>query len=417
MTTPQDQPLLPDIGVLAFVPDRWSRIWQPRHHVLTRLGRYFHVVLIDPVHEWRQTLTRVRSHATPDTGTSAPPGFTIYRAEAWLPRLFRPEWLADLLSRQRLERSRGILASRGCKKTVLYLWRPEFEPMLRAVPSDVSCYHIDDEYSWSEVEVPLSEGEARLIAGVDQVFIHSPALLEKKGSINPRTAFVPNGVDYQAHATAVPEPFDLASIPRPRIGYTGYLKTQLDLSLLSRLADQHPEWSFVFVGALQHQEIAGAIEELSRRQNVHFLGAKPVDQLATYPQHFDVCIMPYVVDGYTKFIYPLKLHEYLASGRPVVGTRIRSLEEFTDVVTLASHPDEWSAAIANALSPAANTAERRAARQAVAHEHDWEVLVARIAGTLAERLGPEFAERWTASVEATRDTGSSVISRAPALST
>ncbi|MFQ6006956.1 MAG: glycosyltransferase, partial [Woeseia sp.] len=143
-----------------------------------------------------------------------------------------------------------------------------------------------------------------------------------------------------------------------------------------------------------HLETKSAIDELSSRRNVHFLGAKSVQDLAAYPQHFDVCIMPYEANDYTKYIYPLKLHEYLASGRPTVGTRIRSLEEFADVVALASMPDEWSAAIIESLDSSANTGERRAARQAVARRHDWHLLVAQIAKTMARRLGHDFADRF-----------------------
>jgi glycosyltransferase involved in cell wall biosynthesis len=267
------------------------------------------------------------------------------------------------------------------------------------VPFDVSCYHIDDEYSWSEVDSPISARESRLIAAVNQVFIHSPALLEKKGSINPCTTFVPNGVDYSAFATPVPEPADLVSIPRPRIGYTGYLKPQLDLRLLGGLAARHPTWSFVLVGA-RRPEIAAELAELARHPNVHLLGAKSVDELAAYPQHFDVCIMPYVADGYTKFIYPLKLHEYLASGRPTVGSRIRSLEDFANVVALATTADEWSAVITEALSPNERGSRRRAERQAVACRHDWDILVARIAQAISARLGPRDAQRFATLTEA-----------------
>jgi hypothetical protein len=45
---------------------------------------------------------------------------------------------------------------------------------------DLSCYHIVDEYSFSTTEQPLDQVEVELIRRVDQVFIHSPALLEKK---------------------------------------------------------------------------------------------------------------------------------------------------------------------------------------------------------------------------------------------
>jgi glycosyltransferase involved in cell wall biosynthesis len=262
------------------------------------------------------------------------------------------------------------------------------------IPCDLSCYHIDDEYTFSVVDVPVPEREARLIARVDQVFIHSPALLEKKGKINPHVSFAPNGVDFCSYARPVPEPADIAGIPHPRIGYSGHIKKQLDWPLLLDLTARHPDWSFVFVGAPNnHPEIAAYIEQLSQRPNVRFLGSKTVQELAAYPQHFDVCIMPYRRDDYTKYIYPLKLHEYLASGRPVVGTPIESLEPFRDVVRLAENTSQWSTAIAESLCSPANTDEQRGARQTLARRHDWEILVRRIADTMASRLGPEYSIR------------------------
>jgi glycosyltransferase involved in cell wall biosynthesis len=392
-TRTTETPVVPSVGILALVPDRWNDLWQPRHQILTRLARYFHVVWVNPALRWREVLTRRKAPSASSAVGHHEAGFTVYEPEFWLPQLYRPTGLARLTERLRLERARRVLAQRGCRTTVLYLWRPEFAFALRTVPADLSCYHIDDEYSFSTVEIPTPEAEARLIGAVDQVFIHSRALLEKKGGINPHTALVPNGVDYRAYARPGNEPGDLIPIARPRIGYTGHIKKQLDWGLLRRLAESHPQWSFVFVGAWNaHPEMLGAIQELSSRRNVHFLGRKSVHELAAYPQHFDVCIMPYQADGYTKYIYPLKLHEYLASGRPIVGTRIRSLEDFTSVVSLAATPEDWSAAIGLALAPDANSVERRAARRAVARQHDWALLVRQIAETISRRLGCDFAE-------------------------
>jgi glycosyltransferase involved in cell wall biosynthesis len=162
------------------------------------------------------------------------------------------------------------------------------------------------------------------------------------------------------------------------------------------LSARHPQWSFVFVGAAnQHPEIVAYIDQLSRRPNVRFLGSKTVQELAAYPQHFDVCLMPYARDDYTKYIYPLKLHEYLASGQPVVGTPIASLEPFAHLVRLPETTEQWSAAIAESLGSAANSSEQRAMRQTVAKQHDWEILVREIAETMALRLGPQFHSRIT----------------------
>ena len=387
--------------MLALVPDPWNSVWQVRHQVLTRLARYFRVVWVDPPKPWTDILPDTASEPVPSFGIKPSTGFSVYEPESWLPRLYRPSWLASLTRKTRLRRARRLLVRQGCKTIILYVWRPEFLSALNGVPFEQACYHIDDEYTFSDIDGPLDETERRLIETVDQVFVASPGLMGKKGTINAHTAFAPNGTDYAAFAADSPEPADIASIPHPRIGYIGVIKRHLDWSLLKRLPVTNPAWSFVFVGPVQeHPGTQSAVRELSHYPNVHFLGFKTPQQLGAYPRHFDVCVMPYRVDGYTKYIYPLKMHDYLASGQPVVTAHLRSVEEFGNVLTLVSQADGWPAAISVALAPAANTPARRRARQAVARQYDWNLLVGRMARTMAARLSPEYLDRLDTALEA-----------------
>jgi glycosyltransferase involved in cell wall biosynthesis len=394
-----ERPCLPDVGVLAFVPDRWEIPWQPRHQVLARLARYFHVVWVTPPVWWRNQLRNSPRQAEVfgTTAAAGESGLNIFRPPQWLPEIGRPAALAGWTTRERLRRARRILERRGCRKTIVYIWRPSFAHLLNLVPHDLSCYHIDDEYTFSEREKPLDDSEARLISSVDQVFIHSPALMAKKGHLNANTVSIPNGVDYAAFATPECEPVDLAQIPRPRVGYVGRIKQQLDLPLLLTLARRHAGWSFVLIGPVENLgPSAGVMRELRALPNVRLLGPKRVQQLPAYAQHLDVCMLCYVVDDYTKFIYPLKLHEYLATGRPVVGAPIESLRDFAGVVRLATGADEWSRALSDALAPSASSANEVARRRGVAREHDWDGLVHVIARTLCSRLGSQYRDRLTA---------------------
>jgi glycosyltransferase involved in cell wall biosynthesis len=360
-----------------------------RHQVLWRLSRYFRVVWMNPSHNWFDILTR-RVPSGDQGATISQPGFTIYDPEWWLPSIYRPNWLKSLIFREHLRRAKRQLIRQGCTTTILSLWRPDFATDWSSVPFDFRCYHIDDEYSFSPVEMPIGTSEMQLLKEADQVFVTSRALLEKKGWINPNTSFNPNGVAYREFATPRAEPADLAPVPHPRIGYAGFLKEQLDWPLLLKLATEHPDWSFVFVGPVSARPAVNVmLEELRSHKNVCFLGGKPAQLVPAYVQHFDACVMPYRQDDYTKYIYPLKLHEYLASGLPTVGTRIPSLDEFSDVIALPPTPEAWSKALEEALTPAANSPELRAARQAVAKRHDWDVQVGKMARTLIRKMAPE----------------------------
>lgn len=388
-------PHMSDVGVIGLVPDRWNAPWMPRHHVMSRLARYFTVAWLNPACHWRNHFEPCPQDAA--SGVPAPPGLTVINPGVMLSHVCRPEFLANMLQRRRLNKARKILAQAQCRRIVLYLWRPELEPALDTIGHDLACYHLDDEYSFSDSDEPISEAEARLMARVSQVFIHSPGLMSKKGGINPNTQYVCNGVDYQAYAQPQPEPPDLAEIPHPRIGYVGYIKRQLDLQLVHTLAEKQTEWSFVLVGpinAAHFPDQQNVLESLGHMSNVWLMGARTVPQLPAYMQHMDVCLLPYRVNDYTKYIYPLKMHEYLATGRPVVGSMIRTLQEYADVVQLASEPDGWSRAIADSLTPAANAPALVAHRRSVASKYDWNLLVAQIAHTLCMRLGPDYAERF-----------------------
>src|SRR5262252_119650 len=120
------EPILPDVGVLALVPDPWNSVWQVRHQVLTRLARYFRVVCVDPPRARTDILGGTTSRPSANFGTAPRSGFSVHEPEAWLPRLYRPASLARLITRTRLKRARRVLTRQGCNTIILYVWRPEF---------------------------------------------------------------------------------------------------------------------------------------------------------------------------------------------------------------------------------------------------------------------------------------------------
>jgi len=371
-----------EIGVIALVPDQWDAMWQARHHLLSRMAGRCEVAWMSPGHHWRDALRE-----SADRGVApGVPGLQIHDAPRWLPRFHGSPRLDGLTLGVRLRAARATLLSKGVRRVVLYLWRPDYATALGLVPHDLSCYHIDDEYSFSTTEVGTADEELTLIRGVGQVFIHSNTLLAAKGGLNPHTAHLPNGVDYERYATPAAAPEDLARIPHPRIGYCGWLKPQLDWDLLLTLARTQKHMSFVFVGPRgKAPEVQAAIQAMDELPNVHFLGARPTSVLHAYTQHFDVCLMPYKRNWYTQFIYPVKVHEYLATGNPVVASSLPNLAEFADVVALADEAEAWTAALEEGLATRHEPAPIRA-RRAVASRHDWTALATRAVSIFEERL-------------------------------
>lgn len=170
--------------------------------------------------------------------------------------------------------------------------------------------------------------EQKFAKKADQIVVSSPALLTSKKKLNPKTSLVPNGVDFQLFHQETPLTFN----HKPVIGYLGSLDHRVDFDLLCDLISAKPDWTFRFVGRLVGTK---AKEALSHFPNVELLGSQPIPSLPGHVAAFDVCIIPFVKNEFTKNIYPLKINEYLAAGKPVVATDFTDLSEFEELIYVA----------------------------------------------------------------------------------
>ncbi|RSK43124.1 glycosyltransferase [Hymenobacter rigui] len=226
--------------------------------------------------------------------------------------------------------------------------------------------------------------EQQLLRQADVVATNSGYLADYARRENPNSVDIGQGCVLDLYQAAVqhPEPADLAAIPHPRIGYTGFLTTvRLDLSLLLRLAHQRPDWQLVLVGP-EDEDFRRS--ELHYLTNVHFLGNKLPAELPAYVQHLDACINPQLNNATTAGNYPLKIDEYLAMGKPIVATHTRTMELFAAHVYLARHAGQWPELLEKAL--ASPLPQRTAAGIAFARSHTWAASAARLYDAVTDWL-------------------------------
>lgn len=219
----------------------------------------------------------------------------------------------------------------------------------------------------------------------DVVFVAPPKLLEAKQALNPNCQYSPHGVDAEMFAKAS-DPAVLAAEParalkHPVIGYFGNLGQWLDYDLLLGLAKARPDWTFLFVGFA-----AADVSALAACPNVVLAGPKPYETLPLWARAFDVAIVPYRLTRQVQHCSPLKLREYLASGKPVVTVRAPETDRYLDIVYIAETVPEFLCAIERAL--AEDSPERVRARQQAVSGLTWDArfraTIAVVERTLAE---------------------------------
>jgi protein-arginine kinase len=97
-----------------------------------------------------------------------------------------------------------------------------------------------------------------------------------------------------------------------------------------------------------------------------------------------VALIPYRINEATRNIYPLKLQEYLASGRPVVSAALPSVLPYQNVVGIAeTHPDIVEQ-IQRVMDQ--DSQQKREARQDVARRNSWEHRVEEKSAHILRRL-------------------------------
>jgi len=271
-------------------------------------------------------------------------------------------------------------------------------PLARALisaldPALVVYYCIDRLAESSPGARPLRHSEAALLVEADLVVVTSSNLHAAASRLASRVEMLPSGVRFEEFerargATPVPDVF--TGLRGPVVGFVGSLRGATDLEMLARAADLAPDLNFVLVGPL-----FADVRQLAARPNVRLVDAVPHTDVMRYMAHFDVGILPYILDPFTAAVMPVKLKEYLASGLPVVSTPLpdvlRFAEEHPGLVTFGEDASRFVGALRAALADDDAAAVER--RMAVARGYDWTEQMGRLGGWMEELLAKDLGKR------------------------
>jgi len=275
----------------------------------------------------------------------------------------------------------------GLERPLLWAYNPHAHELIDTLRPSLVVYHCVDDIAAQEGvdEVSFTAAERALTARADLVLVSARPLEERmRGLGAPRVAYLPNVADVEhfAGAASMPEPAALRSVPRPRLLFAGAIAAKkLDVPLLAELARRRPEWSLVLVGPVGEGDPRGDLDALRTRPNVTFAGQRPFEELPAWVGAADVCLIPYAHNRYTASVFPMKVYEYLAAGRPVVSTPLPALRDL-EGLAFAEGTDAFEAQVEAVLREDGQA--RREDRRALARRNSWERRVEEIGRLVAE---------------------------------
>jgi len=206
--------------------------------------------------------------------------------------------------------------------------------------------------------------ELDLAKQCDLLLVSSQGLLEKFERRGLEPVLVRNGADFEFFQSARSNDL-LAETPAPIVGYFGAIADWIDLDLVYGVARLRPKYSFVLIGEVFNRDVS----KLMSLKNVFLLGNKSYREIPSYLFHFDVCIIPFLLNKVTHATDPVKLYEYLSLGKPVVATDMHELRRCSDLIYIASTAEEFATAIDIAVHE--NDKSLQARRSVFALENTW----------------------------------------------
>lgn len=280
-------------------------------------------------------------------------------------------------SRKNATYIRRCMQEEGFDHPILWLRCPD-QVMLAFEITERRGLVYDCDREWKGM---MDEWEITLTHESDLIFAASPALEERLEETGDNVIFMPNGMDGELFARAREHydsvPADLQHIPHPILGCLDEIGDYAQLKPVLHTAKQHPEWSFVFLGA--YSTCNESYSKLKRLKNVYFLEEKSQRSLPRYLAGVDALFTLLPNQQKDSLVLPAKLGGCLASGKPVISmTGGRGDKNFPEWVYLAHFGLEFDKSCEFALKES-YPEEMSARRIAVSHSYEWSVLSGRVA--------------------------------------
>jgi glycosyltransferase involved in cell wall biosynthesis len=212
------------------------------------------------------------------------------------------------------------------------------------------------------------------------------------GAQADRVRVVPNGVSIRRFADAAPIPLPRSLDGAFTICFVGLFYPWHGVRYLAQafalLHARRPEARLLLVGDGEELPIVRAILDSNGAIGAtHFAGLVPRSEAPGYMAASDVLVSPHA-DVHHFIGSPIKLFEYMATGKPIVATRVGQIPDvLTDGTTALlvppADPPAMTAALERLLADRSLGERLGRAARSEAQEHSWD---ARLASTLG--LGP-----------------------------
>jgi glycosyltransferase involved in cell wall biosynthesis len=372
-----------NIICFGFMP--WSGMWKRNQSMMAEMSKCAfvrQVIFVNPIISIRDHFGPIHTKKTASFGASSHvfPRKVLLKVKVYQPATFLPlktkfpklKKLEDYIILKIIRHlNRGM-------PYILFMNCPNIRsPILIDTlleKAELSLFDFSDDFTElgfdESTKALFRHNSEKYARAADMVLAVNEHIKEKYSHLNSNIQVIRNATNYDNFNREDCKPIELLEKIKetinPIIGYSGSAGfSRIDTSLLDFLIEERPLWQYIFVGPA-HQNF---VERYAKYQNVHLMAPVSYQDLPSYMRYFDVAMVPFLVNAHTKGNDLLKLHDFLAMGKPVVCTDIGGAKDFQELVSIAKSPSAFLEKLENALRP--QKEEEILKRKSKAMENSW----------------------------------------------
>jgi glycosyltransferase involved in cell wall biosynthesis len=359
----------------------WEKDSRSRYqHLMTRFSQKNRILYVEPpvsipylfiLPEYRNSFFRWMAGPRPFSSNihiiSLPPSMPLKGIWRGFNRL-SSIWAWPVIKR--------ALSCLGIRNPLVYGVSPYYIDLIKRIKPPFLIYDCADDHS--EVKGRSRElilrMEKEMVSLSNCSFASSERIYLKLKGYSERVFLLRNGADVRHFSIAMEDgtwiPEEIKGLKRPIIGFIGCFRDGvIDFKLLESLRERI-KGTILLVGPNQLWKERPIFFHLIKRERVKWVGYRSYGLLPHYLKAMDCCLIPYRVNNYMMSVFPLKLMEYLAGGKPVVSVDIPEVRRFQEVVYVSKSLEEFMRNTDRAILE--DSHEKRMMRQRVAMDYDWD---------------------------------------------
>lgn len=176
--------------------------------------------------------------------------------------------------------------------------------------------------------------------------------------------------------------------------FSGLKEVALDLARVKR---EYPNMKLLIVGQARTLELQNELQEIREKNSLqnHLIltGRQPYEKIPSFVAASDICLLPAYNNEVMRSIVPMKMYEYMVSGKPVISTKLPGIiREFGygNGVIYVNRPTGVIKKVIELTSKGENFAELGSQARSFVERYSWDDITEEFERILEKTLQNDF---------------------------